>query len=241
MNEGDYQRAAEMLEKISGYQDSRALLMQCYYYIGAALMADGEYARAVEYFDKAPDLLALADHYDCTVDYLLGRDENPTRDADLQAMCHYTGLSEVSLNRLNYEFNQEHTGDVFIDVLDYILRDYTMRDIGKLVYDAVCLRDLSKDLPIDYVEQGIDWANSHELPAGFDIVEAPRAKEFSVEHAAFVLRDAINRFVEMWHGHETYRAEMLQREKALRDSVMALYEKHNPSGASEEEEHGEHR
>ena len=190
---------------------------------------------------KAPDLLALADHYDCTVDYLLGRDENPTRDTDLQAMCHYTGLSEVSLNRLNYEFNQEHTGDVFIDVLDYILRDYTMRDIGKLVYDAVCLRDLSKDLPIDYVEQGIDWANSHELPAGFDIVEAPKAKEFSVEHAAFVLRDAINRFVEMWHGHETYRAEMLQREKAWRDSVMALYEKHNPSGTSEEEEHGEHR
>ena len=190
---------------------------------------------------KAPDLLALADHYDCTVDYLLGRDENPTRNADLQAMCHYTGLSELSLNRLNYDSSLEHTGDLFIDFQDYILRDYTMRDIGKLVYDAVCLRDMSKDLPIDYVEQGIEWVNRHKLPEGFDIMEAPRAKEFSIEHAAFVLRDAINRFVEMWHGHEAYRAQMLQSEKAWRDSMIALYEKHNGNGAWEEAEHGEHQ
>ena len=49
---------AAMLEKISGYQDSKALLMQCYYYQGLALMEQGDYEGAVAFFDQAPDLAA---------------------------------------------------------------------------------------------------------------------------------------------------------------------------------------
>ena len=66
MEEGDYARAAGMLEKIPGFQDSKALLMQCYYYQGLALLEEGDYENAAVFFDLAPDLaLAQEAKKDC--------------------------------------------------------------------------------------------------------------------------------------------------------------------------------
>ena len=33
---------------------------------------------------KAHDLIALADHFDCTIDFLVGRSDNPSRDKNIQ-------------------------------------------------------------------------------------------------------------------------------------------------------------
>jgi transcriptional regulator with XRE-family HTH domain len=47
------------------------------------------------------DLIILAEHYNTTVDYLLGRTEIETVSVDIQMICDYTGLSETAVNRLH--------------------------------------------------------------------------------------------------------------------------------------------
>lgn len=47
------------------------------------------------------DVLAkLADYYNVSADYLIGRDSEPSRNADLKAVCKYTGLSGKSVNQI---------------------------------------------------------------------------------------------------------------------------------------------
>jgi len=50
---------------------------------------------------KAPYLIALADHYDCTIDFLVGRSDNPSRNKNIQEICEYTGLSQWSIEELH--------------------------------------------------------------------------------------------------------------------------------------------
>lgn len=47
------------------------------------------------------DLSILADHYNTTVDYLIGRTETKTVEEDIQMICNYTGLSEAAIKELN--------------------------------------------------------------------------------------------------------------------------------------------
>lgn len=49
---------------------------------------------------KAGDIIAIANHFGVSADYLLGRSEAPTSDKDLQAVCDYTGLSPDTVERL---------------------------------------------------------------------------------------------------------------------------------------------
>lgn len=46
------------------------------------------------------DLIMLADFYNVSLDYLVGRTDTPTTDRDLRAVCDYTGLSEYSVRVL---------------------------------------------------------------------------------------------------------------------------------------------
>lgn len=43
---------------------------------------------------KLEELLKMAEHFDTSVDYLLGRTEVPTTDANIKAVCEFLGLSE---------------------------------------------------------------------------------------------------------------------------------------------------
>lgn len=47
-------------------------------------------------------LLALSDHFHCSVDYLLGKISTKSSDPDIQMICEYTGLTEKAVNILKY-------------------------------------------------------------------------------------------------------------------------------------------
>ncbi len=49
-------------------------------------------------------LSQIADHFDTTVDYLLGRTDTKANDSTLQAVCAYTELSEEAVNALLNEW-----------------------------------------------------------------------------------------------------------------------------------------
>lgn len=49
---------------------------------------------------SAEKLCAIADYFDVTTDYLLGRSECRAKDVEIQALCQKTGLSEAAINVL---------------------------------------------------------------------------------------------------------------------------------------------
>lgn len=47
------------------------------------------------------DLIMLADFYNVSIDYLVGRTDTPTTDKDLRFVCDYTGLSDKTVTLLH--------------------------------------------------------------------------------------------------------------------------------------------
>ena len=47
------------------------------------------------------DLIMLADFYNVSLDYLVGRTDTPTTDKDLRFICDYTGLSDKTVTLLH--------------------------------------------------------------------------------------------------------------------------------------------
>lgn len=47
------------------------------------------------------DLIMLADFYNVSIDYLVGRTDTPTTDKDLRFICDYTGLSDKTVTLLH--------------------------------------------------------------------------------------------------------------------------------------------
>ncbi|MBR4474254.1 MAG: helix-turn-helix transcriptional regulator [Oscillospiraceae bacterium] len=54
-------------------------------------------------FPKIENLIKIAQHFNCSLDYLIGLSDVRSPEADLQAVCDYTGLSEESISKLHKE------------------------------------------------------------------------------------------------------------------------------------------
>ena len=64
------------------------------------------------------DLSILADHYNTTVDYLIGRTETKTVEEDLKMICDYTGLDEHVLKIMhNHSNNKQYMRFVETNIL----------------------------------------------------------------------------------------------------------------------------
>lgn len=77
---------------------------------------------SLEYYEKGkrkPDIEILAkfaDYFGVSADYLLGRTDVKTVDKDLQFVCEYTNLSEVSVNSLHSSWAPSVS-----DIIDFLL------------------------------------------------------------------------------------------------------------------------
>lgn len=73
------------------------------------------------------NLRKLAEFFDCSTDYLLGRNENPSPDYNIQNACFLTGLTEEAMNNIkkyrNYCEPNLKTGEV---------KDYK-GDLGEII------------------------------------------------------------------------------------------------------------
>lgn len=104
--------------------------------------------------NRTPDfdsLILLADYFDTTTDYLLGRTEIKSSDIDIKKMCEYTGLEEGAIKRLHYfvEAINENIDNMLIPTEYRIgLTDYTKakrnytEDIRKtLIFLSLVIQD----------------------------------------------------------------------------------------------------
>ena len=86
---------------------------------------------------KAPDLIALADYFDCTIDFLVGRSDNLTRDKDVQEICDYIGLSAATVNYLHNAISPS-TRSFYRLLFDRIIQkgDYGLDDIREMIRES---------------------------------------------------------------------------------------------------------
>ena len=77
-------------------------------------------------------LVGIANFFNVTVDYLVGRSKVSTPNTNLQAVCNYTGLSEKSVNELNIMQSNIDNTSHRIDLLDLIINNPDLLD---LLYD----------------------------------------------------------------------------------------------------------
>lgn len=88
-------------------------------------------------------LVKIADHFNVSLDYLLGRSNTRTLDTSIHAICSYTGLNEESVNTLHK----------FVDLANgVILYDEIYDDYVVYNFDAVCnfISFLDKNYPLFY-------------------------------------------------------------------------------------------
>lgn len=91
------------------------------------------------------DLIMLADFYNVSLDYLVGRTDTPTTDRDLRAVCDYTGLSEkaiqwlhtCSLDDMDFHKNELNFVSLFITKYSTRLSDYALKYICNLQKSVV--------------------------------------------------------------------------------------------------------
>lgn len=87
---------------------------------------------SLEYYEKGkrvPDIVtlcAIAEYYNVSADYLLGRTTNKTTDTDLQAVCDYTGLSEKAINNIIHKCRNKLVNGIMseLDFVNIFLSDY---------------------------------------------------------------------------------------------------------------------
>lgn len=75
-------------------------------------------------------LAALAEYYNVSADYLLGRTDVITTDTDINAVCKYTGLSEYAIHYLiNVYSEEQRSGHTLIEYIDNMLVNDSFRNV----------------------------------------------------------------------------------------------------------------
>lgn len=117
---------------------------------------------------SAPDINCLnkiADYFQVTSDYLLGRTSDPSIDSDSRSVCDYTGLSPKAINILHLmNESRTNTGDIRITLIDHILEsDILWSQIVKHLLSAYQLRKgytLELDQDVKEALEQIKYLNS---------------------------------------------------------------------------------
>lgn len=161
------------------------------------------------------DLLKrIAEYFSVSSDYLLGLSDAATNDADLKAVCDYTGLSEDAVRALNFTVDSlsqpealdlgesEHVTKL-LKTLSWLISG---RHIYKIIYHLLLINDYSEYYLIGYKHKHM---RSNELDYLLDLQE--REKDIDFE------RYQLNKYIEKLSNYFD------QREQVQNNG------KHNPS------------
>lgn len=163
------------------------------------------------------DLAILADHYNTTVDYLIGRTETKTVEEDIQMVCNYTGLSEDAIKRLH------NCNEDTIKVLSYLiapkskyryLNDLESVSADLKIYQSTYLQIIDK---LSSIEPQIDTMTEREIEDLLDTID------FLMMHAKISYYDAVEHFRLLIDDFNDCNVKTPENEILERRCMDALY------------------
>ena len=143
----------------------------------------------------------IADYFNVSADYLLGRSDVRTLNIDVQAVCSYTGLSEEAVSNLRKmsllpSFSPDDT-DSLSFTMDKLLSEKAI-EISNVFHDTyrtVCKGILELTILCQHLEEGIafDMDNKKLIPEAFlQIKEIERDLGYSLYNCSGSTRDISN-------------------------------------------------
>jgi len=154
-------------------------------HLGCSVQAVNQYKQgiAAPQLDK---LIKISEFYNVSVDYLLGITETPNRDTTVQAVCEYTGLDELVVNRLHNIGPQMRAGIGILlssDACDRFLLELYLYLSGRKSKIKAPPKQEDKSKLFD-----IEHLNEIEK-AGFDIIPRSISASMHLTSACDILKD----------------------------------------------------
>lgn len=91
-------------------------------YLGCSVQAINQYKQG-QALPKIENLIKIAKFYDCSLDYLIGLSDVKKPDANIKAVCEYTGLNERAVEKLHWytstHENHEENGKAISGILNH--------------------------------------------------------------------------------------------------------------------------
>lgn len=87
-------------------------------FIGVSSVAVGQYCRS-ETLPSIGNLIRIADYFNVSTDYLLGRTDVKTTDTTVKEICAYTGLSEKVVKAM-HKNPHAFAGEITSSILKYV-------------------------------------------------------------------------------------------------------------------------
>lgn len=119
--------------------------------------------------NNIPDALTLAkiaDYFDVSADYLLGRTDVKSANVDLKAVCEYTGLSEKAINQLaTINKKNNNAKDIISDFISSSLFDGMIDEISSAIQALDTNVESEAEAWTEYAKViGLKYENISDLP-----------------------------------------------------------------------------
>ena len=160
-------------------------------------------------------IIKIADFFNVSADFMLGRTDIKTTDKDIHFVCDYTGLSEEAINELKNHYNKLH-----LDTLDYLLAqpvfgfDSFLEEYGLFQDYCFAVIELMEETIAEYepLPQTISKSLANEIN---DKLEKIAQAEDQRDLCLFRMTQIVNHFESKFELDII--AERLQVERAFRE------------------------
>lgn len=115
-------------------------------FLNCSVQAVNQYKQGTA-FPKTENLIKMAQFFNCSLDYLIGLSDVQTPDAEIQAICEYTGLSESAIECLHYNNESLNKDNSYFKIVsDMLSNDDFYNSIAYLKRAKRVESMVSKDL-----------------------------------------------------------------------------------------------
>lgn len=128
--------------------------------IGVSRQTVSQYANGIS--EPGYDaLIKIANHFNVSLDYLLGRSETKTTDVSIQAACKTTGLSEASVRRLHAfaTMNTDAIDGAFSEDYYSCNSRFAHELVNEFIDFAFCLNSEDRISFRDYISFRLDYSD----------------------------------------------------------------------------------
>ena len=103
---------------------------------------------------KTKHIIALAEIFGVTSDYLLGLSSTPSTDPNIKAVCDYTGLDEAAV-----EFLHDEPDSISLEIINQLIKSYEFWDILDELQQIQILSTMIKNDCVSKTDEQFDTFN----------------------------------------------------------------------------------